>query len=333
MNFPGHPKANRAPRNAASHSLRRWHSLLLPGTDQANGNRRALIFAVLLLVAITIWSYGPTIASLARAWQRNEDYSACLIVPLIAAFLVWRERRAIEQCPLVPSWWGGIALLLLAEVGGIYLFLAGGQPSLERYLVVFAVAGLVLLIGGWSLFGRVLGILLFLFLMVPLPGRVHNLISLPLQSIATAGAVFLLEAFGTSVSQHGNVVVLDSSTPLEVAEACSGLRMLIAFVIAAALIAYLVKRPRWQKAILLVSSIPVAVICNVIRIFVTAMLMLYVGSEVGQKFFHDIGGFVMIAIAVSLLFGEIRLMDRLIVSESSPQPGQVIISACSAEEG
>jgi exosortase len=138
--------------------------------------------------------------------------------------------------------------------------------------------------------------------------------------------VVLLEACGTTVSRQGNIVTLNDDTPLEVAEACSGLRMLIAFVIAAALIAYLVKRPRWQKAILLASGIPVAVICNVIRIFATALFTLYVNSEVGLKFFHDVGGFVMIAVAVSLLFGEIQLMDRLVVSESSTQPQQIIVS-------
>ena len=141
----------------------------------------------------------------------------------------------------------------------------------------------------------------------------------------------MLEAFGTSVSQQGNIVVLNGETPLEVAEACSGLRMLIAFVIAAAFIAYMVKRPRWQKAVLLASSIPVAVVCNVIRIFLTALLMLYVGSEVGQKFFHDISGFVMIAVAVSLLFGEIRLMDRLIVSDAEPPGRQWIVSTRAAK--
>lgn len=207
------------------------------------------------------------------------------------------------------------------------------RPAFERYALVLTLAGAVLLVAGWQVFRRVLWILLFLLLMVPLPGRAHELISLPLQKIATTGSAFLLEAFGTPISQQGNVIVLKGDMSLAVAEACIGLRMLVAFVIAAAFIAYLVKRPRWQKAVLLVSSIPVAVICNVIRIFVTALLMLYVGSEVGQKFFHDIGGFVMIAIAVSLLFGEIRLMDRLIESESSPQPGQGIVSAREATKG
>jgi len=95
--------------------------------------------------------------------------------------------------------------------------------------------------------------------------------------------------------------------------------MLMAFVIVAAFIAYMVKRPRWQKAILLGSSIPVAVVCNMIRIFATAMLMLYVSAEVAQKFFHDFAGFVMMPAAVLLTFGEIWLMDRVVVPEPDLQ--------------
>jgi len=183
------------------------------------------------------------------------------------------------------------------------------------------IVGLVLMVAGWRVFRRVFWILLFLFLMVPLPGVVHNMVSGPLQRLATTGAVFFLEVSGTSVSQEGNVVVLNGNTPLAVAEACSGLRMLMAFVIVAAFIAYMVRRPRWQKAVLLGSSIPVAVVCNILRIFATAMLMLYVSAEVAQKFFHDFAGYVMMPAAVMLLFAEIWLMDRIIVPEPAPTPG------------
>jgi len=111
--------------------------------------------------------------------------------------------------------------------------------------------------------------------------------------------------------------VLNETTPIAVAEACSGLRMLMAFVIVAAFVAYMVKRPRAQKAVLLVSSIPVAVACNILRLCVTAVLFVLVGSEVGQKFFHDFAGLVMMPAAALLLFAELWLMNKLIV----PEPG------------
>ena len=110
--------------------------------------------------------------------------------------------------------------------------------------------------------------------------------------------------------------MLEDNLPIAVAEACSGLRMLTAFVIVAAFIAYMVRRPRWEKGILLASSVPVAVICNMLRIFLTAMTMLYGSVELAAEFFHDFAGVVMMPIAVSLLFCELWLMDRLVVPDS-----------------
>jgi exosortase/archaeosortase family protein len=88
----------------------------------------------------------------------------------------------------------------------------------------------------------------------------------------------------------------------------------------------MVKRARWEKTVLFLSSIPVAVICNIIRIVGTAILMLMVSTEVGEKFFHDLAGIVMMPTAVLLLFGEVWLMGRLVVPETSapPKPAGIV---------
>ena len=191
--------------------------------------------------------------------------------------------------------------------------------------LVLAVAALVLMVAGTAVFWRVKWILLFLFLMVPLPGRIHNMISGPLQGFASTGSVFVLEAFGVRVSQQGNVVTLDQRIPMGVAEACSGLRMLTAFIIVAVFVAYMVKRPRWQKAVLVISSIPVAVLCNVLRIVATAVLFLHASSEVAEKFFHDFAGLVMMPAAVMLMFGQLWIMAMLTVPEDKPPQKAVVI--------
>jgi exosortase len=197
----------------------------------------------------------------------------------------------------------------------------------QRYSFVLAIAGMVLTVAGWEVFRRMLWIILFLLLMVPLPGQIHNLIGGPLRQLATSGSVFLLEVFGVRISQNGNIVTLNGNTPLAVAEACSGLRMLTAFIIVAGFIAYVIRRPRWQKATVLASSIPVAVVCNIVRIFLTAMLMAYVSEDVAKKFFHDFAGLVMAPMAVSLIFGELWLMDKLILPEPDPRQVAVVLKA------
>jgi exosortase len=203
--------------------------------------------------------------------------------------------------------------------GLLFMFESG-----ERYSLVLTIAALVLMVGGWQVFRRVFWILLILFLMVPFPGRIHNMISGPLQSMATTGAVFVLEAF-IKVSRQGNIVTLNDRIPMAVVEACSGLRMLTAFIIVAAFMAYMVKRSRWQKAFLLLSSVPVAVMCNILRLCMTAVLFLVANSELAEKFFHDFAGIVMMPAAVLLMFAELWLMDKLTVSE--PDATQVVTKA------
>jgi len=297
---------------AVKHLIRVKRAPRVCTAGQVQHNSRGLILAILLLLAIMAWSYWPAMADLFDAWQDNEDYSAGQLVPLVALFLLWRERKAIARCPLAPCWWAGIALLLLAQTARTFGLLSF-RSSPERYSLILMVAGSVLMVAGWQVFRRVLWIILFLFLMVPLPGRVHNLISGPLQTMATTGSVFVLEAFGASVSRQGNVVMLNENTPMAVAEACSGLRMLTAFVIVAAFMAYMIKRSRRQKAVLLFSSIPIAVMCNILRLCVTAVLILLVSTEFAEKFFHDFAGLAMMPAAVMILFGELWLMDKLIL--------------------
>ena len=283
----------------------------------------SILFGILVILSITIWSYWSTIFLLYKDWQGNDDYSAGQLVPLVAIFLVWHERNNLKKCTVKPSWILGIVLLLIAQAGRFYGLLFMFE-SAERYSLVLAVAGLVLMITGIQVTKKVFWILLFLLLMVPLPGRIHNIISGPLQTLATNGSVFILEAFGVNISQQGNVVTLNRETTMAVEEACSGLRMLTAFIIVTAFIAYMIKRSRFQKAFLLFSSIPVAVMCNIIRLCITAVLFMLVSSHAAEKFFHDFAGITMMPAAVLLIFGELWLLKILTVTEPKPQKNIII---------
>jgi exosortase len=286
--------------------------------------------AILIISLIAIWSYWSTIFLLYKDWQGNDNYSAGQLVPLVAIFLVWHERKNLRNCTVKPCWIWGLALLLLAQAGRFYGLLYMFE-SAERYSIVLAVAGLVLMITGIQVTKKVIWVLLFLLLMVPLPGRIHNIISGPLQSMATSGSVFVLEAFGVIISRQGNVVTLNRETTMAVEEACSGLRMLTAFIIVTAFIAYMIKRSRFQKAFLLFSSIPIAVMCNIIRLCITAVLFMLVSSQAAGKFFHDFAGLTMMPAAVLLIFGELWLLKILTTTEPKPQKN-IIVSTRKTEK-
>ena len=265
-------------------------------------------FVVMVLLVVTIWSYGRVVMSMNSMWQ-NSDHSVGQLVPLVALYFVWRMRQVLHQCHLEPCWRYGPALVLAGEALRI-LGCVAGHATFQRYSLVVILAGLVLWIAGKQVFRHLQWILAFLMLMVPLPGVIRFLISARLRRLATSGSVFLLEAFGIHVEQQGNVITLDGLL-LGVADACSGLRMLMAFVVVAGFVAFMVDRSRKLKLVLLLSSIPLAVICNIIRIFLTALMMMWVSEEFAGKFFHDFAGLVMMPAAVLLLFGELWLLDKL----------------------
>ena len=258
-----------------------------------------------------LWSFWPTAYNLFLDWQRDDNYSVGQLVPFAALYLVWINRRKLAGCHVAPCWWGAV-LIVLAQgaraYGLLYLF-----ESAERYALVLTIIGTVLLVAGRDVFRHVRWIMLFLFLMVPLPGKIHNIISGPLQTWAASGAVFFLELFGMTVTREGNVMVLNHSVEVAVAEQCSGLRMLTAFVVLAATLAFVVNRPRWQRLTLFASSIPIAIICNIIRLIVTATLFVAVSSEAAERFFHDFAGWTMMPVAIFMLIVELWIMAQLVI--------------------
>ncbi len=285
-------------------------------TQRRNPPAAAAWIGGLAVAAALFWSYWPVLAGLWRDW-RNDDYSVCAYVLPVALFLVWRDRSALRSAKTRVCGWG-LLIILLAELartfGLVFLF-----ESAQRYAFVLTVAGLLLFIAGRDIFWRLKWHLAFLLLMVPLPGQVHNLISGPLRSWATGGAVVALELLGVVVTRDGNLIVLNHDTPLAVAEACSGLRMLTAFVFTAALMAFLVQRPPWQRAALVLTSVPIALACNLIRLTATGLLFLAASGELAARFFHDFAGLTMMPMAIAFLLLELWIMDRLVITDEPPQ--------------
>jgi exosortase len=107
-------------------------------------------------------------------------------------------------------------------------------------------------------------------------------------------------------------MLLNGDTPVAVAEACSGLRMLTAFVVVAAFMAFVLRRPAWQRIALVASSVPIAIVCNLVRLVATAELFVLVSSDIGERFFHDFAGLTMMPLAVLMLVGELWLFSVLV---------------------
>jgi exosortase len=214
-------------------------------------------------------------------------------------------------------------IALLAAQGMRYFGLFFMYSSLERLSLVLSVWAIVLFLFGWQLFRTVLPTLVFLGLMLPLPRSIHSAIVLPLQSWATSSAVFCLEVFGYEVVREGNIIHLNGTT-VAVAESCNGLRMVTAFFVITGLVVLIVNRKWWEKLIVLTSVLPIALLCNTVRLTTTAVVFAAIRVPNMDKLFHDFGGYAMIPLALGLSVFELWILKKL-TTEPEPAKEQLVI--------
>jgi exosortase len=270
----------------------------------------AAIVGIAVLLALIALSYAGTIEHLVRRWSREADYSHGFLVPLFSAWLLWRRRDMAPSAaaPVTGRWLGALVLLgsaLLRVAGEYYSFVLTDSVSLIACLL-----GATMLIGGWGALRWAWPSIVFLLFMVPLPGFLATRMSGPLQRIATISSTYALQTLGVPAIASGNVIWLSDGT-IGVAEACSGLRMLIMFGAVTMALVLLLDLGTAERLFLLASSVGIAVVANVFRITTTGMVHEWISPRIAEAIFHDVAGWIMMPLALILLGFEIALIARL----------------------
>ncbi len=262
------------------------------------------------LAAASLWAYWPTLEGLVHRWSGDPQYSHGFLVPAFAAFLLWRRRADFVALPSRPTWW---ALPVLAVAAA--MLLAGGyyySPWAEQASLLPALAGLVLAVWGWKALRLAWPALAFLLFMVPLPGRLDKALAAPLQNVATMASTNILQTLGFFAQSEGNVIVL-SDYELGIVEACSGLRMLVVFLAASTAVALTMRRSMLQRVLVVLSAVPIALLCNVLRITATGVAHETIGHGAANLLYHDLAGWLMAPLALGFLGLELLLFRRLFI--------------------
>jgi len=227
-------------------------------------------------LVVLLWAYWPNLTEMAHAWSHNAECSHGYLVPIFAAFLLWLRRGRLDLASVRPSWWGLAFILgavLLRGVGTYYY-----RVWLDHISLLACLAGLCVLLGGWTAWRWSWPAILFLFFMIPLPFSVATGISGPLQSLATLCSTFLLQTLGLPALSEGNVIRINDAQ-INIVEACSGLKMLVVFFALSTGMALVTKSPLPDKLFMVASAIPIALISNIIRITITGLMHELVGAE------------------------------------------------------
>jgi exosortase len=257
------------------------------------------LWQVVVLAALTLWLYGPTLIHLIRQWWHDPNFSHGFFVPVFSAFVVWHGRARLAQIPLRPSWTGaGIMSLALAV---LVIGQTGAELFLARFSLLLLLTGLIVLFLGWNHLHALLFPVTFLVLMIPIPTIVFNQITFPLQLLASRVSAGVLPWFGVPVLREGNVIILPAMA-LEVAEACSGIRSLMSLATLAVIYGYLMDRSITVRALLALASVPIAVVANGSRIVGTGLLVQYGDPDKAEGFFHTFSGWLIFVVSLVLLY-------------------------------
>ena len=273
------------------------------------------VFAVPL--AFLLWAYWAPLGQAADRWAHDPQYSHGYLVPGFAALLLWLRRAQFPASGLRPTWWG-LAILTTATamrlVGVFFHF-----EYLDPISLLPGLTGALLLVAGWGALRWAWPSIAFLFFMLPLPFSVSEAMGAQLQRMATDASTFLLQTMGWPAVAEGNVIHLNEAS-VAVAEACSGLRMLMVFFALSTAVALLMRKPLWERLVVCASAVPIALLTNLLRIVVTAVLYDTAGKEIAEAVFHDLAGWLMMPLALGFLALELKLLDRLMVAPPSAAP-------------
>lgn len=275
-------------------------SVLLPKTVQF----RAWILGC-VAVFLAVIAFRGALSELVRRWAEQEEYSHGFLIPVVAAWLIWTRRHLLLASFGRPSW-AGVFLILIA----MFMHLVGLLSAifiLSQLAFIVALLGTTLAIGGFSLIRAAFFPIIFLIFAIPLPYFIDANLSLNLQLISSQLGVFFIRLFGIPVYLEGNVIDL-GNYKLQVVDACSGLRYLFPLFSLSVLAAYLFKAPVWQRALVLLSSIPITVAMNGFRIGIVGWTMDRWGPRMADGALHFFEGWIIFVASALLLALEAYLL-------------------------
>ena len=282
-------------------------------------NLNAWLFFTLAIVVSLIPFYDG-IVFMVRQWINKEEYSHGFFIPVIAIFMVWQKRFELEKLVFSGSYFGvllsgfGLFLSIMGELATVF--------EIIEYGFIITISGLVLSLTGFYPFKHFMLPLSILLFMVPLPSFLYNNLSSELQLISSKLGVFFIRIFDIPVFLQGNVIDL-GRFKMQVVEACSGLRYLFPLTALSFIIACFYRAPLTSKAIIFLSSAPITIVMNSLRIAFIGIAYHFFSLDIAQGILHDFEGWVVFMGSMILIFMEIKILalivgDKRVIAELIP---------------
>jgi exosortase D (VPLPA-CTERM-specific) len=257
-------------------------------------------------ISLLVVAFAHPLSVVIGYWQQPE-YSHAFLLPPIAALIAW--HRLIEKDVAPTPSWGGLPMLIL----GILLLVVGEFSTfyvIALYGFIIALMGLCATMFGFAVLSATLPAFICLFFAVPLPQLIFVALSAQMQLLSSTLGVMVLDALSVPVFQEGNVIDL-GGIQLQVADACSGLRYLFPLMSFAFLVAYLYRDVAWKRLIIFLSSIPLTIGMNSLRIALIGVTVDRWGIAMAQGLIHELEGWTIFLVCALLLMLEMYLLRMI----------------------
>lgn len=274
------------------------------------------------MCCLLAWAFMNSMQKVADAWA-SPQYSHGFLIPVLAVALLYMRRKDFIQEVPTKHQAIGLGIIVVCMVLRIWSS-ERAFMTVDRFMIVPAILGVMLMVGGLPALKWAAAPIAFLVFMFPFPRKIEQMLSIPLQGWATRLSHFALETLGVECFTEGNRIMLDGME-MGVVDACSGLRMLTIFGALSAGVAMIsVNRPWWERLIILVSAIPIALAVNSIRITLTGLAYNFLGNEselirIVNTVAHDFAGLIMMPMALGLLYLEYQILSHLVIEEETEQ--------------
>ncbi len=282
-----------------------------------------MIPGVLARQGWTAWHWAAAAALLAAgvavtlgAWRDigkiaadDAEQSHVILVPIVAAWMLWSRRVRLRHCPPSGEWIGPLMVAAgwaLSWFGYHHMVQAAWHMG-----AVMIVVGAPLTVLGKNVVFNFLPAFLVLIFLVPVPSSLRQFIAVPLQTYTAAVTEAILETFSFSLERAGNVLTINGAE-VAVAEACNGMRMVFALILVSYAFAFGLPLRNSARVVVLLASPVAALICNVIRLLPTVLLYGYADRNVASLF-HDASGWLMLPVAFLLLLGVLRVLKWALI--------------------
>lgn len=273
--------------------------------------------------ALLFFVYHDELDRLVHIWSTDGNWSHGFVVPLFSLYFIYVNRERIAAVPARASAVG--FLMMLLGIAIYFGWMADIVPydALKAVAVVISIFGAVLCLCGWRMM-RILWLpVVYLLFAIPIPDRIYVQLTMPLRKLAATVATVLLGMLpGVTAENAGVTIDLTRNgeviSPLNVADACSGMRVLIGLCALGVAITYLADRPNWQRVTMVLACLPIAIFTNLVRVTSTGVFHLYGMEQIASGAGHTGWGIVMYTLALALFYLLSWVLSRLIIEDETP---------------